>query len=67
MLMPRRTPFLILIFLSHTSFSQIPKWTGLKLFAGYSFDNGVGITVDKKIITISPVIYLMHKMLELIH
>lgn len=46
--MQRRTPFLILVILSHSSFSQIPKWTGLKLFAGYSFDNGVGITVDKK-------------------
>lgn len=46
--MQRRTPFIILVILSHTSFGQIPKWTGLKLFAGYSFDNGVGITVDKK-------------------
>lgn len=46
--MQRKIPLLILIILSHTSFSQIPKWTALKVFAGYSFDNGVGITVDKK-------------------
>lgn len=44
----KNIPFLILLIFSHNSFSQIPKWTDLKIFGGIIFDKGAGITVDEK-------------------